>query len=118
MAAQHIRVAGRQMKLALADIDPHVVGSGEHEGVAGEAEPGQIKLGRQPLIVDSEIDVFETDEVAKILRRAIVELLCHRALQCCRSAGADRPCHSSACKRPLSKQFFEPLVYWNAIAVG
>jgi hypothetical protein len=37
MAAQHIRVAGRQMELAVADIDPHVVGAGEHEGVAGQA---------------------------------------------------------------------------------
>jgi hypothetical protein len=32
---------------------------------------------RQPLIVDSEIDVFETDEVAEIFGRAIVELLRH-----------------------------------------
>src|SRR5580704_17496122 len=35
MAAQHVRVAGRQMELAIADIDPHVVGAGEHERVAG-----------------------------------------------------------------------------------
>ena len=78
MAAQHIRVAGRQMELALADIDPHVVGAGEHERVTGQAERRQIKLGRQPLIVDPEIDVFETDKVAEILGRAIVELLCHQ----------------------------------------
>src|SRR6202022_4281054 len=67
MAAQHIWIAGRQMELALADIDPHVVGAGEHEGVAGQAEPGQIELLCQSLIVDPEIDVFDTDEGAEII---------------------------------------------------
>src|SRR5215469_5295322 len=38
VAAQHIRIPGRQMELAIADIDPHVVGAGEHERVAGQAE--------------------------------------------------------------------------------
>src|SRR5438094_6388849 len=67
MAAEHVGVAGRQMKLALADIDPHVVRAREHEGVAGQAEPRQVEFLRQPLIIDPEIDVFETDEVAEIL---------------------------------------------------
>src|SRR6266436_8852341 len=105
MAAQHVRVAGRQMKLALADIDPHVVGAREHVGVAGQAERRQIKLLRQPLIVDSEIDVFETDEVAEILGCAIVELLRHRALQICRSANAERPCCCSAGMRRYQNSF-------------
>src|SRR5262249_40188549 len=78
MAAQHIRVTGRQMELALADIDPHVVGAREHKGVASQAQRGQVKLGRQPLIVDSKIDVFKTDEVTEILSRTIVGLLCHQ----------------------------------------
>jgi hypothetical protein len=30
------------------------------------------------LIIDPEIDVFEADEIAEILGRAIVELLCHQ----------------------------------------
>src|SRR5271166_897115 len=81
MAAQHIRLAGRQMELTIADIDPHVVGAGEHERVAGQAKRGQIKLLRQPLIVDSEIDVFETYEVAEILGGAVIELLRHKHLQ-------------------------------------
>jgi hypothetical protein len=35
MAAQHLRRAARQMKLAAADIDPHV-GVGDHQiGIAG-----------------------------------------------------------------------------------
>jgi hypothetical protein len=40
MATQHVRIASRQVELALADIDPHVVRAGEHEGIAGQAEPG------------------------------------------------------------------------------
>ena len=97
MAAQYVRLAGRQMELAVADIDPHVVGAGEHEGIAGQAERRQIKLGRQPLVVDPEIDVFETDQIAEILGRAVVELLRHRDLQYCRTAVAARPSAKSAC---------------------
>ena len=37
MAAEHLRLAARQMKLASADIDPHI-GVGHHQiGVAGKA---------------------------------------------------------------------------------
>jgi hypothetical protein len=32
---------------------------------------------REPLIVDSEIDVFETDEIAEILGGSVIELLRH-----------------------------------------
>src|ERR1019366_8621071 len=43
MAPEHLRLAARQMKLASADVDPHI-GVGHHQiGVAGKPEPGDIK---------------------------------------------------------------------------
>ena len=85
MAAQHVRVALRQMELALADIDPHVVGAGKHVRVAGQAEPREIEIGSGLLVRDPEIDVFEADDVADILGLAVILLLglCHLALQSC-----------------------------------
>src|SRR5690348_6306407 len=74
MAAQHLRCASRQMKLASADIDPHV-GVRHHQiGIAGQPEAGDVKQRRQPLVGDGDVDMLEMDRVAEILCGA-VELL-------------------------------------------
>ena len=76
MAAQHLRLAARQMKLASADIDPHV-GVGHHQiGIAGEPEPGDIEQRRQMLVGHLDVDVFEMDRIAEVFGGA-VELLVH-----------------------------------------
>src|SRR6516165_7222155 len=76
-AAQHVRPPDRQMELAYADIDPHVAGAGIEERIAGEAETGDVVMGRQVLIADADIDVPEIDDVAEILGRAVELLVCH-----------------------------------------
>jgi hypothetical protein len=76
MAAQHLRVALRQMKLASADIDPHI-GVGHHQiGIAGEPETGNIKQRGQVLVGYRHVDVFEMNRVAEVLGGTI-ELLLH-----------------------------------------
>ena len=66
MAAQHLRFAARQVKLAAADIDPHI-GVGHHQiGIAGEPKPGDIKQRGQTLVGHLDVDVFEVDRVAEI----------------------------------------------------
>nr|WP_245315645.1 hypothetical protein [Bradyrhizobium neotropicale] len=78
MTAQHLGFAARQVKLALAGIDPHV-GVGHHQvGVAGEPEPRDVKQAGEALIRDLDVDVLEMDRVAEILGGS-VELLRHRA---------------------------------------
>ncbi len=78
--AQDLAAAGRQMELALPDIDPHIVGAGADEGVAGEAEPGHVEERGQALLGHGGVDVAETDDVADILDRAIVATLFHGAV--------------------------------------
>src|SRR3954471_3794467 len=74
MATQHLRTAIREMKLAPADIDPHV-GVRDHQiGIAGQPEAGDIEQRRQPLIGDGDVDMLEMDRIAEILCGA-VELL-------------------------------------------
>src|SRR5436305_10571152 len=75
MAAQHLRVSARQMKLAAADIDPHV-SVGHHQiGVAGKPEACDIKQGGQALVRHLDVDVFEMDRVAEIFGGAVERLL-------------------------------------------
>ena len=75
MAAQHLRPAVRQMKLAPADIDPHV-GVGHHQiGIAGQPQPGDVEQRRQPLIGDLDVDVLEMDGVAEVFGGAVEWLL-------------------------------------------
>src|SRR5262249_19434503 len=76
-AAQHVRLPGRQMELAYADIDPHVAGAGIEERIAGEAEAGDVVMGRQALIADADIDVAGLDDVGWLLCRAVEWLVCH-----------------------------------------
>src|SRR5262249_31880663 len=68
-------VVGRQMELAPADVDPHVVVRGHQVGVAREPKPGGIEQGRQPLVRDRDIDVLEVDGIAEVLGGAIEGLL-------------------------------------------
>ena len=69
--AQHQGVAGRQVELGLADIDPHVVGAGKQIRVAGEAAAHQIEIAGRPLIGDLDIDVLEPGDIAEVLGGAI-----------------------------------------------
>jgi len=72
----YLGFAFRQMKLASADIDPHI-GVGHHQiGVAGEPKPGHIKQCRQTLVRNLHVDMFEMDRVTKIFGGAI-EFLVH-----------------------------------------
>ena len=79
-AAQDLDPAGRQMELALPDIDPHVVGAGIDEGIAGEPEPGHVEQRGQALPRDGGVDVPETDDVADVLDRTIVAGVCAMVL--------------------------------------
>jgi hypothetical protein len=76
-AAHHVGFSHRQVKLAHADIDPHIARAGVEIRIAGETEPGHVIMRRQMLIADADIDVAEVDDVAGILRRAIVVFFEH-----------------------------------------
>jgi hypothetical protein len=77
MPAQHLRRAGRQVKLAAADIHPHVA-VGDHQiGVPGQAEAGHVEQRRQPLVGDLDVDVLEMDGVAEVFGGAVEMLLLH-----------------------------------------
>ena len=75
VAAQHLRIAGRQVELAAPDIDPHVVVGDVEIGIAGEPEPDHVEQPGDPLIRDLHVDVFEMDGIAEVFRRAVVGLL-------------------------------------------
>ena len=62
---------GRQMELAAADVDPHVVGADHDVGIARKPEPGDIEERRQPLIGDGDVDVLELEDIADILGGAV-----------------------------------------------
>ena len=78
MAPHHLRRPAWQMKLAVADIDPHV-GVRHHQiGIAGEPEARDIEQGRQSLVGDLHVDMFKVDGVAEILGGAVERgLHCH-----------------------------------------
>jgi hypothetical protein len=76
-AAQHLRLAARQVELAAPDIDPHV-GVGHHQvGIAREPEAGNVEQGGEPLVGDGDVDVLEMDDVADVLSGAIEVMLLH-----------------------------------------
>ena len=70
-AAHDFRRSRRQVKLACADIDPHVAGAGIEERVAGQSESADIIMRGNVLIVDADIDVTEIDDIADVLCGAI-----------------------------------------------
>src|SRR6185503_4775730 len=75
MAAQHLRIAGRQVELAAPDINPHVVVGDVEEGIAGEPQSDDVEQARDPLVRDLHVHVFEVDGIAEVLGRTIVCLL-------------------------------------------
>src|SRR5438067_392130 len=75
MAPQHLRVSARQMKLAAADIDPHVAVGHHQIGVAGKPEARDIEQRGQALIRHLDVDVFEMDRVAEVFGGAVEWLL-------------------------------------------
>src|SRR5262249_5420057 len=74
-AAQIARLAGREMELAHADVDPHDADAGVEERIAGEPQAADIIMGAEPLVGDVYVDVAEIDDVADIGRGAIEFLL-------------------------------------------
>ena len=74
-AAQHVGLTHRQMELAHTGIDPHVARAGVEEGIARVAEAGDIIVRRQMLVGDADIDVADADDVADVLRGAVVSWL-------------------------------------------
>jgi hypothetical protein len=77
LAAQHLRLAARQVELAAADVHPHVVVHHHQIRIAGEAEPGAIEQRGDALVGNGDIDVLEVDGVAEILGGAVEGLLVH-----------------------------------------
>jgi len=67
------------VKLALADIDPHIGEPGVHIRVARQPEPADVEQRSLRLIRDLQVDVFEHDDVAEILGGAVI-MLCHKFL--------------------------------------
>ena len=59
VASQHLRLAARQMKLAPADIDPHVVVGRHQIRVTGKSQPSHIEQCRQMLIGHPDVDVLQ-----------------------------------------------------------
>ncbi len=66
-AAQHIGPAGRQMKLRLAHIDPHIVGRDHDERIARVAQARDVEERRETLVRDAHVDVLELHDIAEIL---------------------------------------------------
>src|SRR5215212_3384673 len=63
------------MKLAPADIDPHI-GVRHHQiGIARQPEACDIEQRRQPLVGNGDVDMLEMDRVAEILGGAVEWLL-------------------------------------------
>ena len=71
MAAQHLRIAARQMELAAPDIDPHVAVGDHQVRVARQPESGSIEQRGETLVGDLDVDVLEVNRVAEVLGGAI-----------------------------------------------
>ena len=65
-AADDFGAARRQMELAAAGIDPHVVQAGHQVRVAGQAEAHQIERDGLALVRHAHVDVAEFDDVAEV----------------------------------------------------
>ena len=62
------------MKLAPADIDPHIGEPGVHVGVARQPEPLDVEQVALHLVGDLQVDMLEPGDVAEILGLAVVVL--------------------------------------------
>src|SRR5690242_7760449 len=60
------------MELTAPDIDPHIVDAGHHVGIAGETEPAHVEERRRSRILDLHVHVLQGDDIAEILRAAVV----------------------------------------------
>src|SRR5579872_2595518 len=96
MAAEHQGLAGRHMDLALADVDPHVVGAGEQIRVAGEAAAHQIEIARQRLVRDFDVQMFEKGDVAEALGIAVKRVLHRVSSSIPQQPAGDRLCATAA----------------------
>ncbi len=72
VAAQHLRLAGRQVELAAADVDPHVADAGHQVGVARQAQAGHVKQRCELLVGHAGVDVLEGNDIADVLDAAVV----------------------------------------------
>src|SRR5579884_1637806 len=72
VAPQHLRLAGRQVELLIADVDPHIVEAHGHVRVAGEAEPDNVEQRRQELVRLAHVHVLQQGDVADVLRPCLV----------------------------------------------
>jgi hypothetical protein len=63
---------GRKVKLAAPGIGPHIGDRGHHVGIPRQPETLDIEQRRQTLVGDLNIDMLHRNNVAVILRRAIV----------------------------------------------
>src|SRR5262245_7615630 len=75
MAAQHLRLVGRQLELAPSHVDPHVVVGRHQIGVARESETHDVKQRRKTLVWNGDIDVLEVDCIPEVFGGAIKCLL-------------------------------------------
>src|SRR6516165_2945143 len=85
-AAHDFRRSRRQMELAHADIDPHIAGARIEERIARQSEPADVVVRRDVLIADADIDVSEIDDIADMLRGAIVLFVLHDGVPCLAAA--------------------------------
>ena len=79
-AAQDFGRAHRQMELAHADIDPHIAGAGVEIWIARQSKPRDVVMGGDLLIADANIHMAEIDDIADVLRGAVVPLVLHERI--------------------------------------
>ena len=66
MPAKALCVAVRQVNLRTADVDPHVGHARHEKRIARQTECTDIERGRETLVRDREIDVFEQHKIADV----------------------------------------------------
>ena len=86
-AAQDFWRSHRQVELAHADIDPHVASARIEEWIARQSQSADVVVRRDVLIADTDIDVTEIDDIADVLRGAIVLFVLHEGVPLGRSLG-------------------------------
>jgi hypothetical protein len=77
MAAQDLRLAGGEMELLTARIDPHVGGTGHHVWISGEAQTVYIEQRGRFLAGHRNVHMFERNDIAEILGGPVVRPFLH-----------------------------------------
>ena len=98
--AHDLRLAGRQVELAPADVGPHVVDARHQIGVAREAEAAHVVERRQALVGDAGVDVLQRHDIAEVLRRPIEGMLHARGSLLVAGNAAIIPARSSCAIAP------------------